>query len=153
MKLLIAIFLTAIILQAANVEVAAKKFFADEKKQISVFSGDVVVTKEQDKLVAQNVTIHFDDKRQPLSYVATGEAKVDMVLNEKKYFASADKMIYNPIKSEYELIGNAFLHEITTDKKVYGDKIFVNQVSGRYEVDSSGNKPVKFIFKVEDQKK
>ncbi len=153
MKLLITIFLTCMIANAANVEIVAKKFFADEVKQISVFTGDVVVTKEKDRLVAQSVTINFDAKRQPLKYTATGDAKADMIVNDKKYFASSDKMIYDPIKNEYELIGNAFLHEIITDKKVYGDKIFVNQTTGRYEVDSSGNKPVKFIFKVEDKKK
>jgi lipopolysaccharide export system protein LptA len=152
-KLLIAIFLACAISNAANVEIVAKKFFADEKKQISIFTGDVVITKEQDKLVANSVTIHFDANKQPLKYIATGDAKADMFINEKKYFASSDKMIYNPIKNEYELIGNAFLHEIITDKKVYGDKIFVNQINGRYEVDSSGDKPVKFIFQVEDKKK
>lgn len=139
-------------LYAANVEVVANKFFADEQKQISVFSGDVVVTKESDKLVANKVTINFDAKRQPLKYTAQGDAKVNLLINEKKYFASANTMIYYPTKDEYELIGNAFLHEILTDKKVYGDKIFVNQLTGRYEVDSKGEKPVKFIFQVEDKK-
>jgi lipopolysaccharide export system protein LptA len=152
-KFLLALCFILITLHAANVEVVANKFYADETKQISIFSGDVVVTKEKDRLSANKVTIHFDKKKQPLKYVAQGDAKVDMYMNAKKYFASADTMIYNPIKDEYELIGNAFLHEISTDKKVYGDKIFVNQISGRYEVDSKGNKPVKFIFKVEDKKK
>lgn len=153
MKFLLTICFLLITLNAANVEVVANKFYADEAKQTSIFTGDVVVTKEQDRLSADQVTIHFDKKKQPLEYIAQGHAKVDMLMNEKKYFASADTMVYDPIKNEYELIGNAFLHEITTDKKVYGDKIFVNQLSGRYEVDSKGDKPVKFIFKVEDKKK
>lgn len=152
MKFLISLFFILNIVNAANVEVVADKFFADEKKQISVFSGSVVVTKQSDRLKADEVTINFDAKKQPLKYIAVGNAKVDMIINEKKYFASADKMIYDPIKDQYELIGNAFLHELITDKKVYGDKIFVNQLTGRYEVDSKGSEPVKFIFKVEDKK-
>jgi lipopolysaccharide export system protein LptA len=151
-KFLISLFFILNIVNAANVEVVADKFFADEKKQISVFSGSVVVTKQSDRLKADEVTINFDAKKQPLKYIAVGNAKVDMIINEKKYFASADKMIYDPIKDQYELIGNAFLHELITDKKVYGDKIFVNQLTGRYEVDSKGSEPVKFIFKVEDKK-
>lgn len=153
MKFLISIFLMLSIANASSVEVVAEKFFADEKKQISIFTGNVVITKEQDKLSANKVIINFDKKRQPQKYTASGSAKVNMMINGKKYFASSDKMIYTPLKDEYELIGNAFLHEIKEDKKVYGDKIYVNQSTGRYEVDSKGKKPVKFIFKVEDKKK
>lgn len=143
---------TAVLLSAANVEVVADKFFADETKQISEFTGNVIVTKENDKLVANKVVINFDAKRQPLKYTATGNAKIDMVVGEKKYFASAETMIYDPIKSQYTLLKNAFLHEIVSDKKVYGDKIWVDQLTGRYEVNSDGKKPVKLIFKVEEKK-
>ncbi|MBE0491902.1 MAG: lipopolysaccharide transport periplasmic protein LptA [Sulfurospirillum sp.] len=152
MKFLIFLFLCINLAIASNVQIVAQKFWADEKKLISVFSGDVIITKEQDKLVAQEVTIDFDTQKQPLKYTATGDAKIDMMMHEKKYFAKADKMIYDPLKDEYELIGNAFLHEIATDKKVYGDTILVNQKNGKYEVDSTGKKPVKFIFKIEEKK-
>lgn len=137
----------------AEVEVRADKFFADEKKKVSVFEGNVKITKEQDKLVAKKVTIEFDDKKQPLRYIATGDAKVNMIMNAKKYYGEAEKMTYDPNKSLYVLEKKAFLHEIDTDKKVYGDFIRVDQISGQYEVDGKGKAPVKFIFKVEDQKK
>jgi len=151
-KLLWIIVSTVVLLNAAKVEVIADKFFADEKKQISIFEGHVKVTKENDKLVADKVTITFDKKRQPLKYIAVGKATINMLLNGKKYFASSDEMIYEPAKSRYTLKKNAFLHEITTDKKVYGDKIWIDQLTGKYEVDSDGKKPVKFIFKVKEKK-
>jgi lipopolysaccharide export system protein LptA len=152
-KLLWVLLLVAVCLNAEKVEVVADKFFADEKKQISVFSGHVVVTKGSDKLVANKVIIDFDKNRQPLKYTAIGDAKVNMTLNDKKYYGEAETMTYNPIKSQYTLLKKAFLHEMTTDKKVYGDRIWVDQMSGKYEVNSNGNKPVKFIFEVEDKKK
>jgi len=151
-KILILIGLVSI-LSAETVEIVADKFYADEKKQISEFIGNVVVTKSKDKLVANKVVINFDKNRQPLKYTATGNATIDMVLNENIYFGKADKMIYNPIKDEYILIKNAFLHEKVTNKKVYGDKIFINQATGRYEVESNGEQPVKFIFKVKEKTK
>lgn len=151
MKLLLALSASVLLLNAANVEVVAEKFFADERKQLSVFSGNVIVTKEKDKLVADKVVIDFDNKRQPIKYTATGNAKINMMIDDKKYFASADTMVYDPVNSNYTLLKNAFLHEIVTDKKVYGDRIWVDQLSGRYEVDSDGKKPVKFIFKVEEK--
>lgn len=138
---------------AANVEVNADKFFADEKKKISVFEGNVKIVKEGDKLTARKVTIEFDDKKQPLRYIATGDAKVTMTMNAKKYYGEAEKMTYEPRLGLYILEQKAFLHEIETDKKVYGDYIKADQMSGQYEVDGKGKAPVKFIFKVEDQKK
>ena len=113
----------------------------------------MIITKGKDKLVADKLVITFNKERQPLKYVASGNATIDMIMNESVYFGKAQTMIYDPIKDQYTLIKNAFLHEKVTNKKVYGEKIFVNQTTGRYEVESDGKKPVKFIFKVEEKKK
>jgi len=153
MRLVVIALSLVTFLSAQTVEVVADKFFADEKKQISEFIGNVVVTKGKDKLVAKKVVITFDKNRQPLKYVASGDAKIDMMMNDKVYFGSAQTMIYDPVKDQYTLIKDAFLHEKVTNKKVYGEKIFVNQMTGRYEVESDGKKPVKFIFKVDEKKK
>ena len=139
-------------LVAAEVQVTADKFFADEAKRISIFEGNVTVIKEGDKLTAKKITIHFDEKKQPILYVATGDAKGNMMMKEKHYYGEADKMTYDPNKSLYTLEKKAFLHEIDTDKKVYGELIRVDQISGHYEVDGKGSAPVKFVFKVEDKK-
>lgn len=140
-------------LYAAEVHVSADKFFADETKRISVFTGNVKVVKEKDNLSAQKISIDFDDKKQPIRYIATGDSKVNMEVNGKKYYGEAEKMTYEPSKSLYILEKKAFLYDIGSDKKVYGDYIRVDQISGHYEVDGKGKNPVKFIFKVEDQKK
>jgi len=153
MKLLLVILGLVTFLSAEVVEIVADKFFADERKQVTEFTGHVIITKSKDKLVADKVVINFDKDRQPLKYVATGNAKIDMVMEDRVYFGKSEKMIYDPIKNQYTLLKNAFLHEKVTNKKVYGDKIFVNQTTGRYEVESDGKKPVKFIFKVEEKKK
>jgi len=137
---------------AAEVQVTADKFFADENKKISIFEGNVKVVKESDQITANKITIEFDDKRQPLRYIATGNAKGNLTMNNKKYYGEAEKMTYEPNKSLYTLEKKGFLHELETDKKVYGDFIRVNQLSGHYEVDGKGVTPVKFIFKVEDKK-
>lgn len=147
------LFCALTFLQAAEVHVSADKFFADENKKISIFNGNVKVVKEKDTLSAQKVTIDFDDKKQPIRYIATGDAKVNMQVNGKKYYGQAEKMTYEPSKSLYIFEKKAFLHDIESDKKVYGDYIRVDQISGHYEVDGKGKNPVKFIFKVEDEKK
>ena len=152
MKLFITMLSMAAVLNAQTVEVVSDKFMADENKQVTEFTGHVVITKGKDKLVAKKVIINFDKKRQPLKYTATGSVKIDLSMNGKVYFGSAETMIYNPIQDQYTFIKNAFLHEKVTNKKVYGDRIKVNQKTGKYEVNSDGKKPVKFIFKVEEKK-
>ena len=153
MKSLLVVLSLVSFLNAEMVEVVADKFYADEVKQITEFTGNVVVTKGKDKLVAKKVVITFDKQRQPLKYTATGDVALDMIMKDKIYFGKAQTMIYDPIKDQYTFIRDAFLHEKVTNKKVYGDKIFVNQATGRYEVESDGKKPVKLIFKVEEKKK
>ena len=60
-------------------------------------------------------------------------------------------LIYEPKTQIYTLKGNAFLHEIDSDKKVFGDEIIVDQLNGIYNVKSKNKEPVKFIFQVDEK--
>ena len=139
-----------------QVEVTADNFFADEIKQISVLTGNVRIKKgAYDTLNSDKVTIYFDAKRQPTKYVATGNAKFKILLNQKHYDGKGGVLTYDPTIEAYTLENNAYLHEAETKKEVYGDKIIVNRQKGTYEVKSGGGekKPVRLIFQVEDQSK
>ena len=139
-----------------QVEVTADNFFADEIKQISVLTGNVRIKKgAYDTLNSDKVTIYFDAKRQPTKYVATGNAKFKILLNQKHYDGKGGVLTSDPTIEAYTLENNAYLHEAETKKEVYGDKIIVNRQKGTYEVKSGGGekKPVRLIFQVEDQNK
>lgn len=138
--------------KSENVEITSKHFEADEAKLISKFTGNVKVVKGYDTITSDNLVINFDKNKNPVKYTATGKAKFKLILNKKHYAGKANKIIYNPLKKYYRFIGNAFLQDIDTHKKIYGDDITIDQLNGKYDVKSSGNKPVKFIFKVEDKK-
>jgi len=146
-------FLIITMLGASEVQVTADKFMADEATGVTVFTGHVHVVKKGDDLKADKVVINFDKNKKPTLYTATGHAQVKMMINGKKYFAKGDILIYDPILLKYTIKKNAFLQELNTDKKVYGETIWIDQVRGYYEVDGKKNKPVKFIFKIEDKKK
>lgn len=151
MKYLVYFFILTL-LGASEVQITADKFLANETQLVSTFTGHVHVTKGSDNLKADKIVINFDKNKKPIKYTATGHAKANMTLNKKKYFASGDILIYEPNLSRYTIKQNAFLHEIDTDKKVYGEVIYVDQAKGYYEVESKKNEPVKFIFKIEDKK-
>jgi len=156
MKYLIGTILCSSILfaQTETLIIDAQDFQADDKKGISIFTGDVKIKMGQDKLNAQRVDVYFTTDKQtnkkiPLKYEATGRADFEIYTKDKHYLGNGDKIIYSPQKEEYTIIGNGFLQEQTEDRKVYGDTIYVNQISGEAKVKGSENKPVRFIINVD----
>ncbi|QKG28962.1 lipopolysaccharide transport periplasmic protein LptA [Campylobacter sp. RM16187] len=152
-KIILAFVFSILPLVAQNVEVTADDFFADENKFISELSGNVSVKKGKDILTADKVVIHFDKNRNPIKYVATGNAKFKVLIKDKNYNGSGNELVYELKSNLYTINGSGFLHEVDSDKRVYGEKISVNQNSGTYSVNSGNKKPVKFVFQVEDKKK
>jgi lipopolysaccharide export system protein LptA len=156
MRYLAATLLLSTLLFAQNdiLEIDSVDFQADDKKGISIFTGNVKVRMNQDKLNAKRVDVFFQtdkntNNKTPLRYEAIGDADFEIVTADKHYVGKGDKIIYNPKKEEYNIIGNGFVHEKKDDRKVYGDNIFINQVTGEAKVKGSENKPVKFIINVE----
>lgn len=152
MKILLALTLTCTLIFAQNVQITADNFSADEVKGTGEFSGHVKVTKQDDILQSDTLTINFDKNKKPLKYQAQGNANIEVTIKGKKYFGKGEILIYEPTKEQYTIKQNAFLEDKTTNKKIYGDEIVVNQLNGKYDVKSKNNKPVKFIFQIEDKK-
>lgn len=150
-----AFILAAMIFTMANsdqIEVSADSFYADEKAGLGELVGNVLIKKgKSDTLNANRVKIYFDKNRQPYKYEAISNAKFAILLNGKNYKGSGELLTYEPKTQIYTLKGNAFLHEIDSDKKIFGDEIVINQLNGVYNVKSKDKEPVKFIFQVEDK--
>jgi lipopolysaccharide export system protein LptA len=137
---------------AAQIEVNADKFDADEKRLVSEFSGNVQVKNGNDTLKAERVVIDFDTHKQPTRYTAYGNVSAQMLLDGKHYTASGEQLTYEPKDQKYILEGSAHLSETDSGKKVYGEKIEVSQLNGTYSVVGATNEPAKFIFQIEDVK-
>ncbi|MCG3650875.1 lipopolysaccharide transport periplasmic protein LptA [Aliarcobacter butzleri] len=145
---------TLLFAQSETLIIDAQDFQADDKKGISIFTGNVKIKMGEDKLNAQRVDVFFEtdkktNNKTPLRYEATGKADFEIVTKDKHYIGNGDKIIYSPQKEEYTIIGNGFIHEQNDDRKIYGDTIYVNQLSGEAKVKGSENKPVKFIINVD----
>ena len=145
---------TLLFAQSETLIIDAQDFQADDKKGISIFTGNVKIKMGEDKLNAQRVDVFFEtdkktNSKTPLRYEATGKADFEIVTKDKHYVGNGDKIIYSPQKEEYTIIGNGFIHEQNDDRKIYGDTIYVNQLSGEAKVKGSENKPVKFIINVD----
>lgn len=137
---------------ADKVQVTADNFLADENKLISVLTGNVVIKKgSYDTLTSKKVEIFFDKEKQPIKYVATGNAKFKAEMKNTHYDGKGDILTYDPIANIYTLSGNAYLHDVENKREVFGEKIIVDQNKAVYEVKSEKKGPVKLIFEVEEK--
>lgn len=134
---------------ADKIEVSALSFYADENVGKSVLSGDVVVKRDKDVLHSDELVIFTDKNRKPIRYEAQKNAKFSINIKGKTYKGSGDKFIYIVDKDLYRIEGNAFIHEVQSDKKLYGDRIVVDRGANVYRVESRDRKPARFVFELE----
>ncbi len=150
-KIVTYMFLVSLSLFAADVEITSKAFEADEKKLISIFTGDVDIKKGKDRIKAQKVIVYFDKDRKPIKYEAFKNVTFKIVLDDNKsYEGKAQKIVYLPSKLEYILEKDVFILQKPEMRKIYGEKIVVNRLTGQASVKGDKDKPVKFIFKIEE---
>jgi len=148
----IILLLISLFLFAEEVKISADKFQADEINKIAVFEGNVTLIKGKDKIEAKKLVILFDTKNKPLKYSAEGKPKFKFFMKEKTYEGKADKIVYIPNDGKYTLLGNVFVKELSEDRKIYGDKLIIDKSNGKITIKGKKDKPVKFIFKVEEKK-
>lgn len=153
MRIIFTILLLFTLASSAEVKVTADNFSANEISGKGTFNGHVKVIKGEDILKSDKLIIYFNKNKKPTKYEATGNASIKVNIKGKKYFGKGNKLIYEPNSDTYKILGNAFFEDRTTDKKIYGENIKVNQKNGEYKVDSKKNEPVKFIFHVDDKQK
>uniref|UniRef100_UPI00404770DE lipopolysaccharide transport periplasmic protein LptA n=2 Tax=Aliarcobacter sp. TaxID=2321116 RepID=UPI00404770DE len=143
---------TLLFAQSETLIIDAQNFEADDKKGVSIFTGSVKMKMGKDRLNADRVDVFFttnkNNAKNPSKYEATGKADFVIVTKDKHYIGNGDKIIYLPQKKEYTILGNGFLQEKNDDRKIYGDTIYVNQLTGEAKVKGTEQKPVRFIINV-----
>lgn len=140
-------------LLADKVEITADSFTGDENASVGMLEGNVVIKNgDFDTLWANKAKVIFNQKKEAKKYIASGNTRFKAKLNGKEYDGSGNEITYEPKGELYTLSGNAYLHEVESDKKLYGSKITVDRKKGLYNVYSGDKKPVKFIFEIDNKK-
>ncbi len=149
-KILFLTLIPFLLFASEQVEVNADQFEADENKRVSHFKGSVHIKKGKDEIKADHVKINFDLKNKPLKYEATGNVIFDITTDSQHFEGTSNKIIYDPSKSTYEAKGKVFIKETTKDQQLKGERIIINRISGQTKISGTKNRPVKFIFTVEE---
>jgi lipopolysaccharide export system protein LptA len=136
-----------------ELKVISDNFKGDQQKGISIFTGNVKVTKGRDELNATKVTIYTDKENKPTKYFAEGEVSFYIVTElGEKYKGKSQTAIYLPIESEYQFYKKVDLIRIDDYRRVKGDKVVVNTVQGHASAESANDEPVVMTFTLEDKK-
>lgn len=139
-------------LHADELKVLSDNFKGDQQKGLSVFTGNVKVTKGLDELNASKVTIYTDSSRKPTKYIAEGDVSFYIVTEAgEKYRGKSQRAIYLSNESEYQFYTKVDLIRIDDYRRVKGDKVVVNEVHGFANADSAGGEPVVMIFTMQDK--
>ncbi|TKX31976.1 LptA/OstA family protein [Campylobacter estrildidarum] len=131
---------------ATKIEVKALNFYSDENKGESILTGNVEVKRGDDILNAEKLIIYTDKNRKPVRYEAMQNASFKISLKGKIYQGKGDKFIYNVTNDVYEINGNAYISELKSNQKLYGDRIIVDKKKNIYQVQSKDKKPARFVF-------
>jgi len=154
MKLFLFFFIFCTSMFAAEeLKVVSEHFKGDQLKGISVFTGNVIVTKGHDELNATKVTIYTDKDRKPVKYVAEGDVSFYIVTELKEYYkGKSQTAVYLPNDNEYQFFKHVDLIRLDDYRRVKGDKVIVNTKQGNASAESNNNDPVVMIFTLQDKK-
>ncbi|WP_419764993.1 MAG: lipopolysaccharide transport periplasmic protein LptA [Arcobacter sp.] len=155
MRIFLIISIFCSFLFAEKLIIDANNFEAYDEKGLSIFTGNVKMVKAKDELESDRLDVYLSEKkanakREPLKYIATGNVKFKVKTADKSYEGKGDKVVYEPKKMQYVITGNGFLKEVSEDKRLFGNKIVINQISGEAKVSGSEDKPVRFIIDLAD---
>ncbi len=154
-KILILLNLLTSFVLAEQVKIIADSFEGNEKKGLTVFSGNVKITKENDELNASKVTVYIDKERTPYRYEAEGDVSfyIDLKDNNMTYKGDAQKVVYSPLKKEYQFFNDVHLYQLGTNRKVFGNEVKLNAKDGNAKAIGKEKAPVIMIFNVNEEDK
>ncbi|QKF82278.1 organic solvent tolerance protein OstA [Halarcobacter ebronensis] len=158
MKFILAsiLFATMLFADSEKLIIDSNNFETDDATGVTIFTGNVKLKKVNDKLNSKKLEIFMKPNskgkaKEPLKYVATGNVDFEIHSNGKIYKGKGDKVIYNPNTQEYTVIGNGHIKELTEQRELLGEKIFINELTGNAKVSGNEQKPVRFIINIESK--
>ncbi|CUU40865.1 MULTISPECIES: lipopolysaccharide transport periplasmic protein LptA [Helicobacter] len=135
-----------------TLQVSAKKIKSDLKNGETTLSGDVFITKGEDKLWADSVIIETNKKNQPLKYTAIGSVRFYVKMPNKEISGRAKKATYDVQKDEYKLLDNAVIEEKGKTNIIRGNMIVLSPATEEASIQGTKQKPSVVTFSLDNEK-
>ena len=145
-----------LVAKEVDVDIRADKFEANKAKNIIIFTGNVSMVKGEDTLFCKKLTVYTklnpDTNKTTVSkYVAVGDVSLTLKRPDTLMIGNGDKITYDIEKQIYIIDGNGYLEDVNGSKSIRGERIFVDEFSGKTIIDGKKDKPVQFKFKIESK--
>ena len=136
-----------------EIRIEANIFEANEKEKISIFSGNVRIYKGSDEINSSTVKISFDNNNQPSKYEFFDKVFFNIHIKENmQYIGKADKIYLFQNTKKYIFSGSVQITEVTTERKIEGDKVSLNGQTGNVRIIGGKKKPVIMSFKINNNR-
>jgi len=142
-----------ITLNSEELKIISNSFEGNEKTGISIFFGNVHISKGVDEMNASKVTIYTDEDRAPYKYIAEGDVSFFITAeNGSTYEGNARRAVFLPNKGEYRFSKEVHLKQLNERKQIDGDEVIVNIKDGTATAKGAEKEPVIMIFNLKDRK-
>lgn len=133
-----------------EVRIEANIFEANEKDKLSIFSGDVKIYKGGDEINSSTVKIYFDDSNQPEKYEFIDKVSFKLQIKDgSTYLGKADKVHLFPKTEKYIFSDSVEIIELESGRKIEGNRVSLDGISGSARIIGDNKKPVIMSFKLE----
>lgn len=155
--ILLTIFSATLFADENYLNIDAKHFESDEKKQVLIFKDAVKMTKNKDILLCDHLLIKTQSlkenpkKQLPKSYKATGNVSFTIYTVDNIMSGKGDTLYYYPNEQKYMIVGNGYLEDKKEGKKIVADTIYIDEKTGKTRIEG-GDKPAKFRLKLNEGK-
>lgn len=150
--LLLIFFIT--VLNAEKIKVEAEKFSTDEKKGLTVFTGNVIIEKGNDEINASKITIYTDAEHRPTQIVAVGNVSFFIETETGDTYAGrSQRAVLKPLEKSYHFFTNVHLKQLNRHQEIDGDEVYVNTLKGTAIAKGAEKKPVIMVFDIAEKDK
>lgn len=151
MRILLLLFLATLSLYANKVEIESLSFEAYNERGISIFTGNVNIKKNEDKMRADKVVVFTDEAKQIKKFEASGDTSFEIHLQDgSSFIGQADEFVYTPATGEMVLIGNAYIKDVNNSREIKGERVVFYEKEKIARVMGEEKKPVRLIFELDE---
>jgi len=137
-------------LYGSNMEITSKHFEYNQTSNISVFVGDVNVTKENDNILSDKLVVYLTKDKKLNKLIATGNVRFKVNDKNITYKGKSDILKYFAQKELFIFKGNVHIKRLQDNQELFGDKVVIDKKAGTANVVGDKKKPLKFIIKVNE---
>jgi len=135
---------------AESLEVTADNFTHIDKEHRAVFEGNAHATQGKSRIDAKKFIVYFDNNNTAREYQAIGNVRFNIVRPDQHVKGSCRHLTYRVQEETYLLEGNAKLVDLLNKRQMEGERVFLDNKTGRASAKSGKQGPVKFIFQMKD---